>query len=133
MLDWGKVNPALLRKAFKADVEAFLQSSPYRWEVRYGFRSLEEQAALYKTYQAGGPRAAPAGRSAHNFGLAVDVVLDGSDQAGTQADWDTSHPGWTWLTVECKRHPRLHSGASYADYGHLEAVDWIAQSKHPDV
>lgn len=124
MVSWGKVDPSLLDPVFRKAVEAFLTASPYRWEVRYGYRSLEEQAALYAKYQAGGPRAAPAGRSAHNFGRAVDVVLDGSENPGTQADWDTSHPGWKWLTEACLHHPTLHSGARYADYGHIELVGW---------
>ena len=131
MLDWGKVKPELLDLDFRKDVESFLGGSPYRWWVTYGYRSLDEQAALYKAYQAGGPRAAPAGRSAHNFGLAVDVVLDQSDQKGLQAEWNVTVPGWLWLKAHSIPHPRLRTGWTYQDYGHLEAVGWerIAKAK----
>jgi hypothetical protein len=46
-----------------------------------GTRTWEEQAALYKKYQAGGPKAAPPGYSWHNFGTAIDCgVFHGSDR-----------------------------------------------------
>jgi peptidoglycan L-alanyl-D-glutamate endopeptidase CwlK len=49
-------------------------------KVTSGLRSYEEQAALYKKYQAGGPLAAPPGKSNHNFGLAFDItIFKGSD------------------------------------------------------
>jgi peptidoglycan L-alanyl-D-glutamate endopeptidase CwlK len=38
-------------------------------------RSYAEQAELYKKYLAGGPIAAPPGKSNHNFGLAFDVTI----------------------------------------------------------
>lgn len=130
MISWGKVDPNLLDPIFWRDVAEFLASSPYTWEVRYGFRSLEEQDALYRKYQAGGPRAAPPGRSAHNFGLAVDVVLDGDPKKpGIQPDWVTTHAGWTWLKLRSIAHPRLRSGWRYSDFGHLEAVNWQAMAR----
>lgn len=129
MIDWGKAAPHLLDPTFRADVDAFLGASPRRWWVTYGFRTLAEQAALYAKYQAGGPRAAPAGRSAHNYGLAVDVVLDQSDQKGLQADWDVTVPGWLWLKTKSILHPRLRTGWKYADYGHIEAVGWERVAK----
>lgn len=130
MISWGKVDPNLLDPIFWRDVAEFLASSSYTWEVRYGFRSLEEQDALYRKYQAGGPRAAPPGRSAHNFGLAVDVVLDGDPQKpGIQPDWVTTHSGWLWLKAKSIPHPTLRTGWKYADYGHIEAVNWQAMAK----
>lgn len=129
MIQWGQVDPLKLDPAFREDVEAFLGKSPYRWWVSYGYRSLEEQAALYVKYQAGGPRAAPAGRSAHNYGLAVDVVVDQSEQKGLQAEWVVTAPGWLWLKANSIPHPRLRTGWKYADYGHLEAVGWEKAAK----
>lgn len=123
MLNWGKVDPKRLNAAFRADVEEFLGASPYSWWVTYGYRSLDEQAVLHAKYLAGGPRAAPAGRSAHNFGLAVDVVLD-DPKPGFQPLWDTQLAGWLWLKAKSIAHPRLRTGWKYADFGHLEAVDW---------
>lgn len=37
-----------------------------------GTRTWAEQSALYQKYKAGGPKAAPAGYSWHNFGTAID-------------------------------------------------------------
>jgi len=48
-------------------------------KVISGTRSYEEQAELYRKYKAGGPLAAPPGRSNHNFGIAFDIgVFTGS-------------------------------------------------------
>lgn len=132
MIDWMKADPSTLDPAFRQDVEAFLNDSPYTWGVCYAFRSLDLQADLHRKYLAGGPRAAPPGRSAHNFGLAVDVVLDGDPQKpGIQMDWVTTHAGWLWLKAKSIAHPRLRTGWKYADFGHIEAVGWekVAKAK----
>jgi peptidoglycan L-alanyl-D-glutamate endopeptidase CwlK len=44
-------------------------------KVTSGTRSFAEQEELYKKYLAGGPLAAPPGKSNHNFGLAFDVTI----------------------------------------------------------
>lgn len=44
-------------------------------KVTSGLRSYEEQEKLYKAHLAGGPQAAPPGKSNHNFGLAFDITL----------------------------------------------------------
>lgn len=129
-IDWQKVDPNGLDFQFRQDVELFLAESPYTWGVVYGFRSLVLQKELYDKYVAGGPRAAPPGRSAHNFGLAIDVVLDGDPQKpGMQMDWVTTHAGWLWLKAKSIAHPRLRTGWKYADYGHIETVNWEAAAK----
>lgn len=49
-------------------------------KVTSGMRSFEEQAELFAKFKAGGPIAAPPGKSNHNFGLAFDVTMfKGSD------------------------------------------------------
>lgn len=123
---WRTVDPDKLHPQFRADVEQLLGSSAYSWTVLYGYRSNEEQAALWAKYQAGGALAAPPGRSAHNYGLAVDVVPDGSPAPGLQPDFDTKHPAWIWLFDAVFHHPRLHSGRSFRDADHIEAVNWKA-------
>lgn len=125
MIDWRQVDPALLDPRFREDLEALLGPSPFAWVVTFGFRSLAEQALLWDKYQAGGPRAAPPGKSAHNYGLAVDVVLDADPgRPGLQASWDTKHPGWVWLFNAVAAHPRLKSGQSFGDGGHIERYHW---------
>ena len=129
-LDWRSVDPEKLDPTFRRDVEALLESSPFAWTVLYGFRSLAEQEKLWRAYQSGGPRAAPPGKSAHNYGLAVDVVPDGDpNKAGLQPDWNTGHPAWKWLFEAVFRHPRLHSGRSFHDSDHIEAVNWKAVAR----
>lgn len=124
MIDWRSVDPNLLKQPFRDDVDRLLKFSSYAWTVTYGFRSLEEQAVLWAKYQAGGPKAAPPGKSAHNFGLAIDLALDGSQDFGLQPQWDTSAPGWQWLFEAVFQHPRLHSGRDFQDSDHVEALGW---------
>jgi hypothetical protein len=126
VITWRKgVDPKALNPAFLADVVSVLDPSPYRWLVTYGRRTTAEQAALYATYQAGGPRAAPPGKSPHEFGLAIDVCLDGDTATvEIEPDWNTSHPGWLWLFEAIWQHPRLHSGRSFQDACHVERLGW---------
>ena len=44
-------------------------------KVTSGTRSFAEQDELFKKHLAGGPLAAPPGKSNHNFGLAFDVTI----------------------------------------------------------
>lgn len=114
-----------LDEGFRRDVHAMLDGSPFSWYIVSGYRSMSEQTTLYEKYKKGGPRAAPPGQSAHNFGLAVDVVLDADkERPGLQPSWDTKLPGWLWLKAACATHPRLKSGWSFSDWPHLESSGW---------
>lgn len=126
MITWRNVDPGLLEPVFRRDVETLLANSPHHWVVTSGYRSLEEQRELYRKYLAGGPKAAPAGFSAHNYGLAIDVVLDGDpDKPGLQPNWKpTPGDGWWWLRAAIRPHPRLKHGSSFGDWPHIEAVRW---------
>ena len=58
-----------------------------------GYRSISEQAKLYRDYQAGkigGPVAAP-GESFHNYGLAIDYVPLMLTKFGYQLAWGDSN------------------------------------------
>lgn len=127
MIDWRGVDPDKLNQKFRKDVESVLAGSPYSWVVLYGYRSLDEQKELYNKFLAGGPKAAPPGKSAHNYGLAVDVVPDGSPAPGFQPDWNTGHDAWKWLFDAVFDHPRLHSGRTFNDSDHIEATNWKAK------
>jgi len=50
---------------FGEDIDALLARSTFAWAVVQGFRTKEYQGQLWDKYQAGGPLAAPPGRSAH--------------------------------------------------------------------
>lgn len=125
-LAWrSTVDPTLLEPGFVRDLTDVLGKSGYGWWVTYGFRTYEEQLALYRKYQAGGPRAAPPGKSAHEFGLAVDVVLDADPiLPGLQPTWNVKLAGWVWLFATIAAHPRLKSGVKFGDGGHIERYKW---------
>lgn len=119
------INPALMQPSFRRDVEAVLGGDPDRWCVTFGYRTIDEQARLYAAYLAGGPKAAPPGKSAHNFGLAVDVVLDRDPAtAAVEMDWDIRHAAWQRLFMVLAGHPRLKSGVSFGDGSHIERFQW---------
>ena len=127
ILRWNPgVDRERLEPTFLADVTALLEDSPHWWVVTSGFRSLEEQRILHEKYLAGGPRAAPPGKSAHNFGLAVDVVLDGDPGTpGLQPDWHpTPGDGWFWVRDAIAPHPRLRHGSHFNDWPHIERFRW---------
>lgn len=125
----------MLQKEFADDVESILEPSIDTWYVTSGFRSLDEQSILYAKYLRGGAKAAPPGKSAHNYHLACDVVPDGDiSKPGLQMMWDiikkvvglpsTNPAPWLWLRDAVKKHPRLHSGWSFQDWPHIEKVNW---------
>jgi D-alanyl-D-alanine dipeptidase len=115
-----KVDKAKLDPHFAGDVEALLRPDPGNWFVTYGFRTREEQAALYAKYLAGGPLAAPPGHSAHEAGLAVDVTL----VKGGHDDWNYTDSDWRRLVNAVHMAPRLHSLDDHGDTDHIEAVNW---------
>lgn len=124
MVIW-QTNRYLLHEQFANDAHELLTDSPYTWYVISGYRSLAEQKILHEKYLKGeGGKAAPPGKSAHNFKLAIDVVLDGSEKPGLQMLWDTKHEGWLWLAWAIRKHPRLHSGMWFADWPHIERLNW---------
>lgn len=125
-LHWrGGVDPTRLEPGFVGDLNGLLGHSRFAWWVTYGFRTREEQEALYRKHLTGGPKAAPPGQSAHEWGLAVDVVLDADPVLpGLQPTWNVKLAGWVWLFAAVAAHPRLKSGVKFGDGGHIERVDW---------
>lgn len=123
MVHW-LCSQAGLEPQFAADVNKLLSESEYIWNVVYGYRTLAKQEELYKIHLAGGPLAAPPGRSAHNFGLAVDVQLfkPGTDDL----EWNVKAAGWQWLFNAVAVSPRMHSGISFGDFDHIERYNWKA-------
>lgn len=141
MLIWGKIDKAELEPKFLNDVHALLEASPHTYYVTEGYRSIERSNLLYDEYTNGriigreangtiirgskGPKAAPGGKSAHNYGLAIDVSFDGDpNKPGLQPSWDTKLAGWTWLKMAVFKHPRLHSLWNIGDWPHIERLNW---------
>lgn len=124
MLRW-RVSKAGLSPVFVRWLEAAFEALPDEWVVISGLRTSEQQKALWAAYKAGGPRAAPPGYSAHEFGLAVDVVLDGEpERPGLQPSWDVSDPRWRRMIEAIEAHPKLETGASFGDAGHIQVRGW---------
>lgn len=132
-INWRTIDPALLEPTFRRDVETLLANSPHHWTVTSGYRSLAEQRVLRAKYEAGGPLAARPGASAHNYGLAIDVVPDANPAVpGLQPTWDTSHPAWQWLRDACRPHPRLQHGSRFGDWPHIQRYRWKQHTRWTD-
>ena len=63
MIEWGNVDPDDLDHWFREAVEKRLGPLRELWLVTHGYRSLEEQGALYAKYKARGSKTAPPGLS----------------------------------------------------------------------
>lgn len=147
MLIWRTVNKTFLRIDFLGFIEEFFndKSAPCDFYVTEGYRTMERSNTLYDAYRNGtiigynsdgtpirgakGPRAAPAGLSAHNYGCAIDVAPDGNpDLSGLQAVWNISFKGWGWLKLKLLNHPTLASGIFFRtgdqDWPHIERRGW---------
>src|SRR5690349_8370639 len=133
-LIWGKIEPRLLLPSFVDDLHEIFDDDPDTWYVMEGFRSKERSDELYAEYMeckkrnAPGEKcvkAAPGGKSPHNFGLAIDFVVDGMpDKPGLQPDWIERHPSWIRIRAKVDAHPRLHGGWWFGDGDHIEKTKW---------
>lgn len=129
MLTWRRISHIRgvdFEPEFYDDLIELLEESPFSWFITRGRATWQEQSALYNYYLLhGSPKAAPPGKSAHNYGLAVDLVLDVDPQTpGLQPSWNIKLAAWVWLFVKLKFHPRLKSGVSFDDADHIEKYKW---------
>jgi peptidoglycan L-alanyl-D-glutamate endopeptidase CwlK len=87
-------------------------------------RDYAFQERLYKAHLAGGPRAAPPGLSAHQYGLAVDFTRDlDAHAAGIQPDW--SHEDYLILGEETER-VGLVWGNHFGDAPHVQWPGYVS-------
>jgi hypothetical protein len=73
----NQISP-VVRDRFANGVKRFLSNNfedGYDCSISFSYRSLTEQASLYRRYQAGGPRAASPGASWHNYASAIDLTI----------------------------------------------------------
>lgn len=111
--------------------------SAYDWKVTSGRRDSAEQARLYAEGRttAGPTRTdAPAGSSAHEFGLAVDLYP--TVDKGRTVILDTNHPAFAERDAILQGNAFLNSNlqtdvviSSGPDRPHLQVRDW---QKHKD-
>lgn len=96
-------------------------------------RSNEEQAALYaqgRTEPGHIVTDAPAGQSAHNYGLAIDVV----PIVNGKPDWDGSHPVWSQVGVLGQSAGLEWAGAPHFPFPekpHFELPSWRSVARIP--
>ncbi len=111
--------------------EALSMRKPY-WVVS-GHRSYVEQDKLYQIGRNVGskqPRVtnAKGGQSAHNFGIAADVCLDGIiDRVGLQPDY---RPGsYEPLRLLAPKYGLVWGGAwGFPDRPHLQMPGWVTST-----
>ena len=118
-----KVDRTLVHEPFASDVDVLLTADPSVWVITQGFRSTAQQDALFaqgRTTPGAIMTKAKGGQSAHNFGLAVDVTL----VTPRGDDWNYEGPDWQRLIAAIRAAPRLHPGADFGDFDHIEAVHW---------
>ena len=127
MLIWQptRVDKSKINLLLTAALDGGFALLPEDWYVTFGWRSRDEQSALFEVFRAGGPKAAPPGYSAHEFGLAVDVALDANAvRGGLQPNWDLNDPRWKAMIDMVRASKWLHSGIGFGDGGHIELVNW---------
>lgn len=112
-----------LHDAFRPMViEGLARSVDYGVSVEFDddgcYRSLEDQSALYQKFLSGGPRAAPPGQSAHNYGLAVDIHVLVNGVARWQGE-DFERAKDAFSQAGC-----LFLPPQYEDPGHCEHPQW---------
>lgn len=124
--DWSRVNVLELDPGFYHDCVILLNEQAAGWVVTEGHRSMSRSNDLFVDYRLhDGPRAAPGGLSPHNYGMAIDVALDGDEiKPGLQALWLTTDKRWLSLITAIWNHPRLRSGKWYSDWPHIEKLHW---------
>lgn len=123
-----------LEPAFRAQIETLLQAAQgvtsRKWVVTAGRRTMAEQRAIYaqgRTKPGNVVSNAPAGFSAHNYGLAADLAP--LMEIGTQIDWNAPRSMWkqmAYIAVEMG----LVAGYNFktiVDMPHIEAANWKEQ------
>ena len=110
-INLDKLYPPFLEALLEVLAECRAKGVDYK--VYSGWRSFAEQFELYKTFLAGGARAAAPGRSAHNFGLAVDCARLLPDKG---LSWD---PKDYRVLLSVLPNYSLKSGAAYHDMPHI--------------
>lgn len=98
------------------ELKARCRARGARYLTTFGHRTYAESDALYEIFRKGGPRAAPAGFSAHNFGLADDEAYIVTETPKRICRWLKTD--FDIMGEECAKLG-LHWGAGYGDSPHL--------------
>lgn len=109
--------PPFLGALLDLQMECKLLGSPYK--VYSGHRQFDEQRQLYYKYLDGGPKAAPPGLSAHNYGMAVDCALLLPDG---KLSWLGEH--YETLEKTAEKHG-LVTGKAFGDRPHVQVPNYV--------
>lgn len=128
-LNFKRIDLDLLEPEFRSqqfELIAKCLDRGFSYHATRGYDTYGAQMALWaKGRTTPGPKVtnAKGGQSAHNFGLAVDYVLDKDQKvAGIQPDWQVE--AYRVLVEEAQKLG-LHSGAGYKDYPHVGLVKYV--------
>lgn len=121
-IDLDKLYPPFLERVLQTLANCRARGADYY--AILGFRPYAESARLHMNWLAGkGGRAAPAGKSSHNFGLAIDACRDSDlDKPGLQPDWRAER--YRILGEEAAKLG-LHWGAGYGDRPHISWPGYV--------
>jgi peptidoglycan L-alanyl-D-glutamate endopeptidase CwlK len=89
-------------------------------------RPYERSAALYTLYKRGGPRAAPAGASGHNFGICSDEALIIKPSPRRVIRWD---PDDYAILYEELAKSGLLNGSGYKDWPHVDFPGFVTAAQ----
>ena len=128
--DYTGLDPDFATRIKALMVVAKMKDLCLSWQC--GYRSPAESDRLYAAWVAGGhkgPRAAPGGKSAHNYGLAVDFLcLDAKGNVIGSSD----APEYQLLEQLAVRYG-LKTLRALNDGGHVELDGWEDRVKFLDV
>lgn len=132
---FNRINLDLLYPEFLSkvlEVAAACQARGAEYFATFGLRSFDEQAALYKAYQAGtGGRAAPPGESAHNYGIAVDFTFNADPTSDVLNKPDWKAPEYQILGEEAQRAGLVWGGdfSGQPDCPHVQWPGFVTASQ----
>lgn len=123
-----------LEPEFRTKIEQLIQAAEgitgRKWVITSGRRTMAEQRKIYaqgRTTPGNIVSNAPAGHSAHNFGLAVDLCP--LHPTGGYLDWNADRKLWK-LMAALAEEMGLVSGFSFrtiCDAPHVEDKNWRVQ------
>ena len=121
-----RINLDLLYAPFLEKVFQLLANCQLAGKTYYGYsgyRTFAEQFQLHQSYLNGtGGRAAPAGLSAHQYGLAIDFAFDKDPAPGLQSGWDRKD--YECLGAEAKKLG-LVWGGDFNDWVHVQWPGYV--------
>jgi peptidoglycan L-alanyl-D-glutamate endopeptidase CwlK len=119
--------PRFLERLLEAKAKAKERGASYLTTELH--RSMERSQALYVNFKRGGPRAAPAGASGHNFGICSDEALIVRPSPNRVIRWNPED--YTVLYEELTK-VGLANGSSYNDWPHVDFPGFVtAQQLEP--